>query len=261
MSDFLDEAVLTEFVRNPAAPATFTDRSPFPWSAFGDLLKPGAFRTLLDAFPSVELFEMHRGLERAHGQRSHDRFYLAYEQSIYERADRAPQEGVVGHDALPPAWQAFIDELNSSPAYREFTEKLLGVGPMSARFAWHMGVTGSEVSPHRDSVDKIGTHIFYFNTADDWQPEWGGSIVVLGGKRIAANNPDMSDFETAVDLDIRDNRSFLFKNTPDAWHGVEPLTCPSGSYRRLFNVILHPAEGRVAKPRGFLRRTLQSLRA
>jgi hypothetical protein len=34
-----------------------------------------------------------------------------------------------------------------------------------------------------------------------------------------------------------DNHSFLFRNTPDAWHGASALTCPPGSYRRLFNVI------------------------
>ena len=45
-------------------------------------------------------------------------------------------------------------------------------------------------------------------------------------------------------MDIRDNRSFLFKNTADAWHGVRALTCPANSYRRLFNVVFETPDKR-----------------
>jgi hypothetical protein len=40
------------------------------------------------------------------------------------------------------------------------------------------------------------------------------------------------------------DHSFLFKNTPNAWHGVSALTCPTGSYRRLFNIIFEGPAGR-----------------
>jgi hypothetical protein len=85
--------------------------------------------------------------------------------------------------------------------------------------------------------EKIGTHILYFNTSSDWKPAWGGQTLVLAGKTTEALNPDFTDFQSYQAAQITDNHSFLFKNTPDAWHGVTALTSPPGNYRRLFNII------------------------
>ncbi len=232
MHQFLNTALLTEFPT-----ATFTEASPFPWHDFPGVLTQEGFSTLYENYPSLAMFERHAGMERPHGQRPHDRYYLAYEQSIYQH-----EEGEVKHSDLPPAWQAFMEELKTSDVYHRFLERLLGTAPLTARYAWHVGITGSEVSPHRDADNKIGTHIFYFNTHDDWNPAWGGSTLALGGKKIADLNPDFSDFTSESASEILDNHSFLFKNTHDAWHGVKTLTCPEDRYRRLFNVILHAPE-------------------
>jgi hypothetical protein len=89
----------------------------------------------------------------------------------------------------------------------------------------------------RDSSKKIGTHIFYFNTNSDWNIAWGGSTLVLGGKTVDKMNPDFSDFISITTVQFLDNRSLLFKNTRDAWHGVQPLKPPDGQHRCLFNVI------------------------
>ena len=218
----------------------FTGQSPFPWHNFSRLLTPDGFELLYREYPPLSLFEKHVGLERAGGQRPHNRYYLAYEHSIYEQIERQ-DAGEVKHADLPEAWQAFIEEINNSPDYRAFSERLLGGGPYAPRFAWHVGITGSEVSPHRDSENKIGTHIFYFNTSEDWDMAWGGSTLVLDGKKVEVPNPDFSDFTSETASELRDNHSFLFKNTPEAWHGVKTLTCPEGKYRRLFNVIFHEA--------------------
>ena len=278
---FLDERALQAFEAD-----TFRQRAPYPWFSFEQLLTPDGFQTLLRDFPSLALFEEHRGVERADHQRSHDRYYLAFERSIYregdaqadrtshetadrtvsetvdemagsaryddEMADGNERDGIVGLQDLPASWQKFIDELRESAAYKAFSERLLDSGPMTVRFAWHVGFNGSEVSPHRDTDKKIGTHIFYFNTSEDWRKEWGGSILVLGDKRIKQKNPDVSDFGTATAAEILDNRSFLFKNTREAWHGVEPLTCPAGHYRRLFNVIFEHAQPQRRQRRGLL---------
>lgn len=236
----------------------FRRRMPFPWFSFSALLRPEAFDTLLTNFPDVALFEEHRGVERANAQRPHDRYYLAFERSIYREGDdmvaasdsKHAADGVVELADLPLPWQAFIAELRASSVYRAFSEGLLQSGSMTVRFAWHMGFHGSEVSPHRDTDKKVGTHIFYFNTSADWQREWGGSILVLGDKQVKRKNPDVADFGSVTAADIRDNRSFFFKNTEDAWHGVEPLTPPPGHYRRLFNVIFERQEAVEPVKRG-----------
>lgn len=218
--------------------SAFTTRSPFPWYNFHKFLTPQGFQKLYLDFPCLELFEKHSGIERAYGQRSHDRYYLAYESSIYHQ-DGVPSEGkgIVKLKDLPITWQFFLNELETSTVYRSFIQSLLGVSDYRVRYAWHIGFNGSEVSPHIDSPDKIGTHILYFNTSEDWNADWGGSTLVLGEKQNAALNPDFSDFKITLPTQTVDNHSFLFKNAPNGWHGVEPLTCPESAYRRLFNVI------------------------
>ena len=214
----------------------FIENEPFPWYNFGSFLTQKGFQELLQNFPSLELFEKHEGLERVHGQRPHDRYYLAYKTSVYHQIEHRSR-GIIDHKHLPPSWQMFIKELETSQLYQNLIKSLFEVADFQIRYAWHIGVTNSEVSPHRDGEQKIGTHIFYFNTSDDWDRSWDGSTLVLGNKLKNVMNPNFSDFSTVIPTQFTNNHSFLFKNTPNAWHGVKPLTCPEGKYRRLFNVI------------------------
>jgi hypothetical protein len=231
----------------------FEATTPFPWHNMLGFLTPRAFQELFAAFPTLELFERHDNLARKHGQRPHNRYYLAYESSIYHRKDAT---GVVRQAQLPAAWQRFMDELRSSREYHDFIRRAIGIPSFTLRCAWHVGSRGSEVSPHLDATKKLGTHILYFNTSAEWNPDWGGETLVLGGRRTQAMNPDFGDFETCEAARIVDNRSFLFKNTPQAWHGVSALTCPAGSYRRLFNIIFE-----VPANRGFIDRVRELLNA
>jgi hypothetical protein len=236
---FLNQAVLDSFPVDE-----FVAREPFPWSDVEQLLTPEAFDRLLADFPPLSLFAWHAGQPRVHGQRPQDRWYLAYEASPYEN-----YEGVARKADLPEVWQGFIEELESNDSYRALIAACLGRDDFDVRFAWHLGVRGSEVCPHVDDPHKAGTHIYYFNTEDDWAEEWG-AMLVLDDKHTAAMNPDFSDFGSETAVPIIGNRSFLFKNQPGAWHGVKTLPCPDGQYRRLFNVIFeHPDEPAPAPPR------------
>lgn len=215
----------------------FHQNQPFPWFNFDRFLSPDAFTQLCATFPSIELFEKHNGLSRIYGQRPHNRYYLAYEHSIYQPKSDTAQQGIIYHKDLPDVWQQFIEELETSQPYRAFIQAALGITDYQVRYAWHLGHDQSEVSPHRDAEQKAGTQIFYFNTDDDWDMAWGGSICALGDKLTAAQNPDFDDFALNKANSITNNRCFLFKNTENAWHGVKALSCPPGAYRKLFNVI------------------------
>lgn len=164
----------------------FEATTPFPWHNMLGFLTPRAFQELFAAFPTLELFERHDNLARKHGQRPHNRHYLAYESSIYHRKDAT---GVVRQAQLPAAWQRFMDELRSSREYHDFIRRALGIPSFTLRCAWHVGSRGSEVSPHLDATKKLGTHILYFNTSAEWNPDWGGETLVLGGRRTQAMNP------------------------------------------------------------------------
>lgn len=239
---FINYDLLEEF-----AVEQFRSREPYPWANLQGFLTLEGFARLHRDFPPLGLFEEHRGINRDYGQRPHDRYYLAYQTSIYHPGEQ-PEKGVIRREHLPGSWRAFMDELETSERYHEFVRRALGVEAFQTRYAWHLGFRGSEVSPHVDSRDKLGTHIIYFNTSDEWDPSWGGETLALGGRRTEAMNPDFSDFSTSAAVHVLDNGSFLFKNTPEAWHGVRPLTSPPTKFRRLFNVIFERPD--VAAYRG-----------
>ncbi len=212
----------------------FQKRWPFPWIDFEKFLTPQAFKQLHDDFPPLELFEYHENRYRL-GQRPHDRYYLAYGKSFYGDKEGP---GNIQKEDLSLSWQQFIEELETGPIYRNFINKALDNTNYTMRLCWHAGKTSNEVSPHIDNYPvKVGTHIFYFNTSEDWDPTWGGQLLIFGDKLVPGITPNFSDFVSVIPVKILDNHSFLFKNTPNAWHGVKPLKCPEGKYRKLFNVI------------------------
>lgn len=211
----------------------FYEKETFPFASFYELLTPKSFQQLISNFPNIEKFKKNENLTRKYNQRPHNRYYLSYKKSA-ETSDNLP--GFIKHQELSKSWQQFIDELESTQ-YQQFIKQILGVSTFNVKYVWHIGINGSEVSPHCDVEDKLGTHIFYFNTNQDWQEEWGGATVILDEKQVSALNPDFSDFKTKTSVPFLDNHSLLFKNVPDFWHGVERLNCPEGKHRRIFSVI------------------------
>ncbi len=195
----------------------FRTRQPFPWINVQHFLMRSAFQQLHATFPPRERFEWHANRDRRYGQRPHNRYYLELEG---RRTAEAGSTGLIRKAELAPPWRALLDELETSREYRELVCALLQVSGWQTRYAWHVGITGSEVSPHADSPVKFGTHILYFNTDEDWRAEWGGATLLLSGKTGDRLDPDFGDFATAVEMETVGSRSLLFKNLPEAWHGV-----------------------------------------
>ncbi len=216
----------------------FLENEPCCWYNFHQFLTPEGFQQLYQDYPALDLFEKHEGIKRRDGQKPHDRYYLAYNISPYEGTRRGKAgEAAVQHQDLPKSWQLFVKELTTSRKYHNFIRSLFEVSDFTIRFDWHVATANCDVSPHLDSYRKIGSHLFYFNTNQDWNSDWGGATLLLSGKPEEVKNPDFSDFTSETQTQIIDNRSFMFRNTPTAWHGVKPLTCPEDKYRRLFNII------------------------
>ena len=205
------------------------------WFNFQNLISPVKFHELLNNFPPINLFEEHKNLRRRYGQRPHNRYYLAYDSSIHH-SSTYEGKGIIRHSELPTCWQKFIGEL-ASTQYTEFIQSILNINTFSLRFDWHIGINGSEVSPHLDAPVKVATHLFYFNTDEDWNYSWGGETLILGDKLTNYMNPSFDDFRTTKIIKITDNSSLLLQNSPEAWHGVKPLSCPQNRCRKLFNVV------------------------
>jgi 2OG-Fe(II) oxygenase superfamily len=212
---------------NPAVleaidPAQFNAQLPFPWINPQSFIRDEQFRELLATVPDISQFRSFFGKQRKHGQGSHDRYVLDYEDGL----------------ELAPAWSQFIDELRGD-SYRKFVCSLLGVSHVRFRFHWHFTPNGGEVSPHCDSKGKIGSQIFYLNTDDDWRWDWGGETVVLddGGKIGPENAPAFEDFVAEYPAKTRDNRSLIFGRRGNSWHGVRRINCPENYYRKVFIVV------------------------
>lgn len=209
------EAVTTE---------SFRDAEPYPWLNPEGLLTTEAFNALRQQMPSLDVMQPSFGRKRAHGQQSHDRYALEYRSDL----------------AVPEIWHQFIAELEG-PTYHQWLSRLFGGVPFRLTYHWHYTPRGCSVSPHCDGKRKLGSHIFYFNTADDWNPEWGGETLVLddGGRFNRNSAPDFDEFDRVLPANAMGNRSFLFHRRGDSWHGVKPLTCPEGVLRKVFIVVVN----------------------
>ncbi len=208
---------------NTIDPAAFQTQRPYPWINPQGLLTPEGYHTLLEHLPSQEQFTPSFGQLCAHGQRSHDRFLLAY------------------HDSLPvvQVWKEFIAELGG-PIYRDFLSYLLGTRTFSWRFHWHYTPRGCFISPHCHAKDKLGSHIFYFNTEQDWDPVWGEQTLLLddGGRFPRNSAPHIEDFDSTSASHATGNSSLLFAPNGRFWHAMRPLQCPEDRMRKVFIVVL-----------------------
>jgi hypothetical protein len=200
----------------------FQNKPPFPWINPQHFVADTLYQDLLSSMPDISTFRSFFGKQRKHGQASHDRFVLDFEEGM----------------ELPQPWQDFVEELRGD-VYRQFVCRLLGVSHVRFRFHWHYTPNGGEVSPHCDSKGKIGSQIFYLNTDQDWNRGWGGETVVLDdGDTLGPDNaPAFEDFIAEYPAETSDNRSLIFGRRGNSWHGVRRINCPDNHYRKVFIVV------------------------
>ncbi len=202
----------------------FEGRQPYPWVGIEGSLTAEGFERLRETLPDVARFDRQVGVRRAYGQGPHDRYLLHYRPDL----------------ELAAPWKEFIAELQSD-VYQSFLRRLLGPRKFIPTFEWYYAWEGCAVSPHCDAARKLATHIFYFNIEKDWNPAWGGEILILDSLRRFRTHsaPSFDDLRVAASLEPWGNESLLFKRTPHSWHGVRPLQCPPGKLRKLFIVTVN----------------------
>lgn len=203
----------------------FLGVKPYPYHNTAGMLTDQGFQDLLANMPELELFKQNFGKERRAGQAPHDRYSLEYAPGM----------------AVPKPWLELIAELRSD-AYRGELERLLGAPKVEFRFHWHYTPSGAAVSPHCDARRERGSHLFYFNSHDDWDPAWGGATLVLNdGGRLAYNSaPDYDAFDEVIECETIGNYSSLMLRTDHAWHAVRAIDCPEDRLRRVFIVVANP---------------------
>jgi len=203
----------------------FSRTRPYPFMNPAGLLTDDGYARLVSTAPDVSVMIPSFGRKRSHGQRSHDRYILEYQPDL---------------DVISEAWKEFIAELHGT-RYARFIRRMYGGRNFKLNMHWHYAPRGCVVSPHCDAVHKRGSHIFYLNTREDWDPQWGGATLMLddNGRFKPDSAPAFEDFDRIVAGECIGNYSTLFERRSRSWHGVRELTCPEGKLRKVFIVVIN----------------------
>ncbi len=211
----------------------YQTQHPFPWANPENLLTTDGYQRLCQSLPEISIFERSAGMARKNAQTPHDRYVLEY------------------HDHVPLSepWREFIGELRG-PRYRRNLQRLMGTSSFVLNFHWHYTPNGCSVSPHCDSVRKLGSHIFYFNKQGEWEENWGGETVLLDdeGHFDHRSSPDFDEFSRQIPSRAIGNHSLIFSRTDRSWHGVREIACPRDRLRKVFIVVIN-ANGPIERLR------------
>ena len=210
----LNYSVLKDFDINQ-----FQNKKPFPYTQFSDLLIREKYERLRNELPRTQLFKEQKGNYRRYGQASHDRLSLDFGLNL----------------EISNIWKILIKELETGQ-YRKFIRDLLGTNRFHFKYHWHYTPSAASVSPHCDAEWKLGSHIFYFNSEDDWDQNWGGQTVILDdeGKKSFKTAPNFNEFKQQIEIPCVGSKSLLFKRTNHSWHGVREIQCPPNKLRKVF---------------------------
>ena len=203
-----------------------------PHANFVDFIQPKYYRGLLKHFPTDDLFKDEFPEERKHGQRPHCRRFFCIGET---QGSKYFDDYLLEPNKLPPIWQNFIMTIYNSGQYKSFIRRALDCKDFKFRFDFHRTRGGLDVSPHIDSLGKIGSHLFYF-MPDEWTDLSGGKTIFYLGKKVNKMNPEPKDFKKSVTTSVIGNRSCLFKNVEDGGHGVTQVN--SLVHRQICNVVI-----------------------
>ncbi len=203
----------------------FARKKPYPFINPAGLLTDEGYSRLLENQLDVSVLTPSFGRKRSHGQYSHDRYVLEYRPDL---------------EVVPKPWNDFIAELHG-PQYTRFIQRIYRCRTFHLNMHWHYTPNGCAVSPHCDAVHKMGSHIFYLNTLDDWDPSWGGPTLILEdhGRFRTDSAPAFEDFDRIVASECVGNYSTLFERRKRSWHGVRELKCPDDKLRKVFIVVIN----------------------
>jgi len=145
------------------------------------------------------------------------------------------------HGRLSAAWRRLAADL-LSPAYRRAMSRLTGLDlsalPIEVN-VFHFG-PGDWQGPHLDLIDKVATHIFYFNQAR--QSDEGGFFRVLRSR-------DPNDVAAEIAPVI--GNSVVVVRSDQSWHMVSKVAEGSSASRRSMTVTFYrPASVSTMWPAG-----------
>ena len=219
-------------------PSSLVFREQFsPHQVFDNLIDDDIYTKLHKDFPKETLFRDENPKVRKHNQRPHVRKYMCTG-SI--ETTPALSEFHIDPKVLPKIWQEFVDYILKGSEYRYWISDLLDILPndFNLRLDWHRTLNGHDVSPHVDSVTKLGSHLIYFMPKSWGTTSHGGKTIFFSGKNTDKMNPEANDFSSYIEIENVGNRSCVFKNSSNGWHGVTKTVSDKNTHRQIFNIVI-----------------------
>jgi len=202
-----------------------------PHKEYENFINQKDYEELLNTFPSDDIFLDELPETRKHGQRPHQRRFFCIGETQGSKYFKRYLKKI---SDLPFVWQTLLSTFYDKE-YKEWICKTLNVNDFKIRFDFHRTRAGLDVSPHIDSIGKIGSHLFYF-MPDGWTDEMGGKTIFYRDRKVDKMNPEPEDFEDYTTTSVIGNRSCLFKNVKEGWHGVTQVN--SDVHRQICNVVI-----------------------
>jgi hypothetical protein len=174
---------------------------PYGWAFIGGLFAPEDAAALVESYPR-DNFKTVKGYDTEKGYEYEARALVGMGSNSVSHAG-----------SLSPAWRHLAEDL-LSPAYRAAMSRLtaldLGALPMEVN-VFHYG-PGAWLGPHVDLIDKIVTHVFYFNEL--WDEADGGCLSIL-------RSQDMADAAATIRPVV--GNSVVLVRSEKSWHAVSPV--------------------------------------
>ena len=205
-----------------------------PYRYYSNFIKQEYYDLLLEFFPPDELFKDEEPETRKNGQRPHWRRFMCIGDLTGSEVLRSY---LIELNQLPLIWRNFARYMLEGDEYKKFICDTLKIKNCSLRLDFHRTCQGRDASPHLDSLGKYGSQLFYF-LPKRWKEYYGGNTILYTGLKKDIMNPEPKNFEHKKVFENRGNSSFLFKNTREAWHGVNLVRCPKGMHRQILNVVV-----------------------
>jgi hypothetical protein len=190
---------------------------PYRWAFVDRLFSPTDCAALVKTFPR-DHFKTVEGYDGEKG-------YHYEARSLIAMGADAPTHA----QFLSPAWQRLAEDL-LSPDYRESMSLLTGVEladlPIEAN-VFHYG-RNAWLGPHVDLVDKVVTHVCYFNEV--WEENDGGCLTILRGG-------DMAQIAKVIPPLV--GNSSVVVRSENSWHAVSRVREKCRSSRRSMTVTFY----------------------
>ena len=113
--------------------------------------------------------------------------------------------------------------------------------PIDVGFEFSMLSGGAQLPPHTDAERKIFSLLLYF-ADEDWKPEYGGGLEFFHPKNFIDQwnfenrKIPFDSLEKIGTIPFTANRFLGFVKSGNSYHGLRPLKCPSGMYRKSLNI-------------------------